>query len=235
MDFGKALSFVFQDKDWLRKIGMASLITFIGMLCLILPGAIFLSGYMVTLARNVKDGVEHPLPGTDDWGSIFSEGARVFGIMIVYNLPLILLSCVLGGSGAFLQSMSEDGGGVGSVLVLINNCLSLPLGLLTGLMMMAALVRYIQFGEMSAAMNFGATWQLLRSNIADFFLVILMSIVVQVIALLVVSVSAVTICGPFVLIIPAFVWRQSVMGYLLGQIAGRDAMSNKEKMYGDEF
>ena len=58
MDYGKSFSFVFEDKDWLRKIGMSSLAVLVGFILLVIPAILYILGYQIAVARNVLNGVD---------------------------------------------------------------------------------------------------------------------------------------------------------------------------------
>ena len=91
MDIGKAFSFVTEDERWVSKLGIGALIAFFSFLIIPIP---LLWGYMVGVARNVKDGVPDPMPEWDDWGRLYKDGLAIIVAQLVYTLPFWLLSCV---------------------------------------------------------------------------------------------------------------------------------------------
>ena len=58
MDITRALSFPFDDEDWIVKFAVGSLMSLVGVF---LP--FILLGYQVNVARNVIRGKKRPLPG----------------------------------------------------------------------------------------------------------------------------------------------------------------------------
>ena len=237
MDYAKSFTFVFDDKDWLRKLGMASLVLFVSMLLLVLPGILFIMGYQVTVARNVYNGQEHPLPDPENFGEIFREGLSFFSVAMVYFLPLWLVMCVFVGliaaTGGAAESGSDALGATLGVFSMLVYCLYFILIIGLGLLLQAAMVQYVRKGTFSACMKFGKVWQLLKNNIADYLLIMVATIAAQVIAQLALGISAITICGPLLFMFPALLWQTAVPGHLFGQLAaqgGNDSM-NKEAYY----
>ena len=86
MDFGKALTYPFDDDDWLAKLG-------IGLVVGLVPIVNFaLAGWLVKLIGNVKRGDELPLPAWDDFGDHFMKGLLV----AVAGLSTQYPSCLFG-------------------------------------------------------------------------------------------------------------------------------------------
>jgi hypothetical protein len=174
MDFGRGLSYIRQDPDWLVKTLLGSVISFV-------PILNFAStGYMLDVIRNVYDERETPLP---DWGDGFADrwvrGLIGTVIAFIYLLPVIVLGCAFGiaagaaGSAADSDTASAGLGAVGLCLV----PLIIVGSILLGLVAMVAQARYAltrQFGE---AMRFGEVWAEFRSGVGRWLMVILMAIV----------------------------------------------------------
>ncbi|PKO21777.1 MAG: hypothetical protein CVU38_12955, partial [Chloroflexi bacterium HGW-Chloroflexi-1] len=72
MDIGKSFTYMFEDPDWLRKLGIGTLVGLIGIVFSpILIGFIpllMLMGYTLDVVRNTMDGRQYPLPEWEDWG-----------------------------------------------------------------------------------------------------------------------------------------------------------------------
>ncbi len=99
MDFGLSFSFPFQDEDWIKKIALTAVISFIPLI-----GQFALLGWMVELTRRVIRGDAAPLPDWADFGGILVLGLKMFVIGFVYSLPLIFISLPLGVTSAFIES-----------------------------------------------------------------------------------------------------------------------------------
>lgn len=85
MDIGQAFTFIGEDENWVKKLGIGVLISFI-------PFLNFAAlGYQVQISRNVMRGEERPLPEWNNLGDLFLDGLRVIGAMFVYMLPMFFL------------------------------------------------------------------------------------------------------------------------------------------------
>jgi Protein of unknown function (DUF4013) len=165
MDIARAFTYVFDDEQWLS-------IVLVGGLLLLIPfaGPILLTGYMLEAARNVANGSPRPLPRWENFGEKFSSGIAAVVIQLVYALPVILLSCVL--VCVAVGSVATSGGNEERALPLIIGAVAclMPLILLISLvsqpLTLAALVRYLQTGDLGTALRVGEVLQLTRANLS---------------------------------------------------------------------
>jgi hypothetical protein len=210
MDLGRAFSYVFDDEQWLTVI-------LLGGLLLIVPifGQIVLLGFMLAAARNVMQGSANPLPRWDNLGDKFMQGLYALAIQIVYALPIVipvmLLVCVAGGLGA----AAGDSDAAAATIVSLFLCL-MPLLIIAGLVLQifgfAAVMRYLQTGSFSSAMQFGEVIRLVRSDIGGWIVFWLLYLLCGIIA------SAGSIAFGVGALFTT-VYSQAVFGHLLGQKA----------------
>lgn len=79
------LSYPFQDNDATKKFLIGSLLALGSFL--IVP-IFFLLGYFSKIAKRISAGDgQLVLPEWENWGDLFKEGARVLGVLFIYNLP----------------------------------------------------------------------------------------------------------------------------------------------------
>jgi hypothetical protein len=91
MDFTRAFSFMFEDKNWIVKIVLGAIFN---LLMLVLVGIPFVLGYLLELAKNASQGKEIPLPEWDNLGEKFTRGLIFLIILIIYSIPGMVLSFV---------------------------------------------------------------------------------------------------------------------------------------------
>ncbi|NTV64536.1 MAG: DUF4013 domain-containing protein [Oscillochloris sp.] len=212
MDIGRAFSFVFEDEEWLTII-------LIGGLILLVPifGQIVLIGFLFETARNVAAGQSRPLPRWNHLGETFSLGLPGVVIQIVYALPILLLFCIFGcliiGGGAAAADESAATGLIGLTFVCLTP-LIIVLSLALQPITLAAMVRHVQTGDLSAALRVGEVLALVRSNLAAWVVLWLLQILCGLVGSL----------GGIVFGIGALftgVYAVAVFGHLMGQmIAG---------------
>jgi len=168
MDFGLAFSFVFKDRDWLKKIAIMALVGLIPII-----GQIVVYGWAMNIAKRVMDNDPNPLADLD-FGGDLSRGFMGFVISFVYSLPVILVSSV---SGIFdsLTTMSDSNAAIGvyTAIVVCFGLVALVFGLILAVLIPAALCRYLDTGSLSSAFDFGEVFKLVRLNIGTYLIVLL--------------------------------------------------------------
>lgn len=170
MDIGKAFGFVFEDEEWPAKILIGGAILLAGIaLCWLLLVPLILAialivGYSVQVTRRVIRGDTSPLPAWDNWADLIVDGLKVIVIVIVYSLPLIILSTclgipigILGDTGSFGRVLA---GLLGAVLGLIDFLWLIAMSLL----LPAAIGLYADEDDLGAAFRFSEVVALVRGN-----------------------------------------------------------------------
>ncbi|GAB4516710.1 MAG: hypothetical protein OHK0046_22500 [Anaerolineae bacterium] len=216
MQFGRAFSYIITERDWIGKLGVIAVLTFAAVFMMILIGLGFiplavLIGYMLRIMQQVRHNQKPMLPEWDSAGDLLALGSRVLPALIVYNLPLVLMSlCLLLVPGAF---RSETTDALATLTSLI--CL-LPLMILyvaiTWPMLAVACARYMGDGTPNEFFKFGLLYETssaIRAESIQWFL----------------SVVAVLVIAFMLLFIPFIGWLAIAMlffpvqGHLLGQYA----------------
>ena len=211
MDIGKAFGYVFEDEDWIVKILIGGLFVFLSPLLIGIP---FLLGYMAETVRNVMRDEPRPLPEWSDLGDKFVKGLILTVVAIVYALPIILLACLMG--IVSLAAGDRGGEGVRSVALCVQ-CLSSLWGLLVAIVFPAAVIRYAESGEFSAAFRFGEIFSLITANIGNYIVALLLGWVV----LPIIAGFGTILC--FVGVLFTTFWAYLVAAHLWGQV-GRQAL-----------
>src|SRR5512137_2558397 len=139
MDIGSSFTFMFEDENWLKKVLIGGIVALIP----IVNFAAF--GYIVQIIRNVRDGHPLPLPEWDQFGAYFMDGLWIFLIILVYLIPVILLSCIQGvGTAALANTSNQDTQGMVGILSACFSCLIALWSLLVAILLPAILVRYAE-------------------------------------------------------------------------------------------
>lgn len=151
MDLLRAFIYVFDDPDWLSKLVMVGLLSFLSAILMPLLGLglvplALLMGYLAQIAANVRDGTQHPLPVWADYGAFAERGTNVLIAVVVYHLPVALMTCCI------MLVPSAFGGSLTTGLVsLVSLCCLLPVLLIyTGIMwpvLAAGIDKYTRTGH----------------------------------------------------------------------------------------
>ncbi len=142
MDIGRAIQYVFQDPNWIKKILIGGLLFFIPII-----GWFIVGGYYLRVVRNVSLGTDSPLPEWDQWGDDFVRGFKIFVTYLVYSIPLILLLCLMGIVASFDDAA---GGGAGLLFQCISFIYSIALYFIAPLFI----------GRLAASENLGDAFQI---------------------------------------------------------------------------
>ncbi len=212
MDIGISFSYMFQDKDWLKKIligGLISLVPIVNFAAL---------GYVVQIVRNVRDGQILPLPEWDQFGEYFMSGLSLFLVHLVYSIPIIILACLEGVGAAVFGSAgngsgSNDAMGAYAIVTTCLNCLIGLWALVIGVISPALTVRFAETGQFNATLRFGGVMDVIRANVGNYVIVMLLMWLASGI------IAPLGLIACVVGVIFTQFWAYLVWGNLLGQLA----------------
>jgi hypothetical protein len=174
-DFVRPLAFVFEDPEWVQKVLLGGVFV---LASVVIVGIFFVYGYVARLVRNVIEGVQYPLPSWDDLGEYFVEGLRLFGVAIVYAIPIIAVAMMfVVPSIAMSVTDNETLHNMGEMLSGCMWCLIFPFSLALGIWLPAALLMAVVDRRFSAAFEFGRIWNFIRGNAGNYALAFVVRIV----------------------------------------------------------
>jgi Protein of unknown function (DUF4013) len=208
-DFLRPFVFLFDDQRWLPKVLMGGAFFLLAVLIVGIP---FLLGYIAKLIRNVIAGDPTPLPEWVDLGDLFSEGLTLFGVGLIYMLPMTILSILISIPAALTGASSqEEIRAIGSGVFGCASCIVSMASFAISLLLPAALLMVVTTRRFSAAFEFGAIWSFIRANVGNY----LLAIVTEMLASLVSGVGLVLCC---VGIVFTQFWAAVVTAYALGRV-----------------
>ncbi len=217
MDIGKSFTFTFDDEGWLTKVLLGGLFSF---LSIILIGVPFIVGYFLETLKNVYLGQARPLPNWgDNLGGLFVKGIKALVGILVWSLPIILLSCLLGivssSFGAALPNGNsrtvETATGVFVLVNLCAQCLISLYSLVLAVFIPAALMKFAVDEKISDFWAVGELFGFIRRNLGNY----LIATIVYWIA------SAIGSLGVILCVIGMFFttfWSMLVGAHLFGQV-----------------
>ncbi len=178
-DFARPFTFTFEDPRWVQKILLGGLFMLASVFII---GAFFVYGYMARLVRNVIGGVTHPLPEWDDLGEYFSEGLRIFCVVLIYCLPILALVLIFMVPSIVAQASDNDvlrnvGGGMAACVW----CLIFPLSLALAIWLPGALLFTVVERRFGAGFEFGQIAAFIKGNIGNYLLAFVVWLVVRMI------------------------------------------------------
>ena len=214
MKFAQAFRFIFEDEQWLVRIAPLVLLTIASFIPLLgLVALVVILGYLFLLARDVRDGIQHPLP---EWRNIQEKaryGGQLLLVIVLYNLPLLILG------GCFWTANAATGGGlIINAISIISLCCTFPALLIYTVLawsfLAVATSRYMDKDDFNVYFRIVNNWDVLTTN----------SALVRKWATYATIVNLLLIIG---LLVPVIGWlfvavfAIPVHGHLLGQFARR--------------
>lgn len=205
MDIRRALTFPFEDRDWLRKFAIGSLLSWI---------PFFALGYQVNVVRNLIHGDRTPIPDNNQLGMIASDGVMATVAAFVYAIPIMPLLCVLSiVSGVMGQS------DLGQYLAFCLVCCVSGFIFIYGAIAMAlywvGMIRFTATGNFSSFLQFGKLWRDVNEHMTIIFVLLLYTLGLAIAVSVIGSVSIITCIG--VLVVNFY--YHIVSGHLIGQAA----------------
>jgi len=231
MTIGDALSFVFDDEEWLNRLLIGALISIIPIF-----GGFAVTGYAIAVLRNVEAGSSRPLPRWDGLGEFFVDGLFYWIATLVYSIPLfvvmvpIALVAVLPAISADNQDLTTVLSGVAVVVSAGLGCLAFVYGLFLWIITPVLQIRYAKTGQLGACFHIGEVFRFLTGHIGALVLAQLATWAAGLVASAVVGgivsvLSLIPICGWIVAailglaMIPMGFWLLLFSAHLYGQIA----------------
>jgi hypothetical protein len=211
-DIARAFTFFFEDPHWIPKLAVG---TFFAFLSPFLIGAIVVCGYMVGLARRVREDRSPFLPEWDDLQEIFLDGLRGMAVTLSHKLPLLLLSVLvllaLAG-GIYLGREAEEFMFLGLPALFGGFVVLFVLAVAVVVYLPAVMVRLVQTDRVASAFEVMANVDFIRAHLSSYALGLLTVVLSMVVAQL----------GLFVFcigVVPGAFWSTCVIGYVVGHLS----------------
>lgn len=227
MDYAKALTYVMEDDEILMKAGIGSVMMLVSVFLLGIP-MIFIVGYLVALARNVKKGVEKPLPAWDDWGGFFKDGLNLVIVSIGLAMPFLVLTCafvaLMVSGGVLAENGSENlGGGLMLTAGLLYTCISLIFAFAYFFISPATLVLYLRHGSIGACFNISDLRAIISEHAGTIFILTLVvmgaSMAISTIFSMIIFIPCIGQVLGIVLWPLTTIYTIALQGHLMGQLA----------------
>lgn len=180
VDFGRAFTFAFEDKDWLKKFLIGAVTV---LFAPVLVGSLVLFGYAKALFRGVALEDKETLPEWDRAGDYLADGVQVFIIVFAYSIPLVAVTV---GPWAFMQALSTVSQLSAESVRIVGCCCSWPFAAVVGLVVLfslpVALMRFCATENLAAAFEFQAIVDFVRSHFSNYILLLFVLVAAEILA-----------------------------------------------------
>jgi hypothetical protein len=184
----KAVFFPFRGEKWGIKVLIGSALSLANFIIPLIP-AIPMFGYFGRIMKQIIVQDEDPdLPEWNDWGALFLDGIKLFGAVLIYLLPALILTIggyvlfmVLDFSLAFSSVGSTNSSSfpvsmLGSMLGMFGGMAIMMLGMaltfITIIFIPPALGNMIAKGDFGAAFRVKEWWPVLKANLSGYILAV---------------------------------------------------------------
>lgn len=238
----ETLLFPVHDSEARKQFLITCLIMLASFVIPILPMFVVM-GYGVKIMRQIIDERKDPsMPNWQgiDWSETFLDGVKLYGVQLVYTLPLFLflgagiISMMVGSfsvaalSDESTRSFAPVGGiffiiGIG--LFMLFSLISLPYGIIIS----AVGPHVATKRSFAAGFEFKEWWQFFRKAIGQFLLAYAMTMVVSFVFIIIMQIAMITLVlmciVPFIMIpYSAYLTLMTNTLYAQAYLAGRDAL-----------
>lgn len=193
------LTFPFKETESRKNFLIGTLVYFASFIIPIVP-LIFVMGYAARIMRQVVNGEEPHMPAWDDWESMLKDGLYLFGVRMVYTLPLLIIILPLYFAMMFLPLWLNSNSGSSDALVFlpflifgIAMIFIFPISLALGIILPTAEVHTIINNDFAAGFRIREWWQIFRANWVGFLLAYLISMVASFALTFIVQIAMITI------------------------------------------
>lgn len=174
-DLNEIFTFPFKDKDSRKHLLIGALVSISAFVIPILPFFV-LTGYAVQIARQVLRGESPRMVAWDDWGGLFRDGVKIFGVRIVYSLPifaLILPVMIISFILPFVTGNSSTPESDPFFLIFmgifaVTMCLVFPISIVIALIVPVAEMHAVEKDEFVAGFRIREWWSIFRANLGGF-------------------------------------------------------------------
>ena len=206
MNYSRAFTYVFEDKNWLSKVLIAGLISLIPIV-----GQFYLMGWLVEIVRRTKAGRTDILP-TTHFTYFLTLGLKLFVVCLIYSIPVIILSCIIGLLNTSVENTDSSTitflftgmGCLGSILTFL-------VQIAVGLLGTYGMIKLAETDQIKSCLDFSDAFNTIKNNIGPFIIVELLMIVAQIIGS-----AGVIVC--FIGILFTVPYSIAVSGHLCGQL-----------------
>jgi hypothetical protein len=177
MDFDRLFSFLSEDREWLRKVGIAAI------LILTQVGTIAVMGWAAEISRRIAKDQPDPIPEWDPIGAYFITGLKLVGAGVVWFLPPALLVVCQSALMVFALQSGESNNltvllTATSLLVYLIVFVYLVAG---GVVFSPTYVLVSEAPEFKQLLNPRPAWKLVRANLGGYILTILVGALIYII------------------------------------------------------
>lgn len=174
-DLKEIFYFPVKDAEARKYLLTAVLISLAAFIVPILP-YFLLIGYSIQIVRQIFNNESPRMVAWENWGDLFKDGAKLFGVRFIFTLPILILimpMMVLSFALPFLAPGSNSSDfspvfGLFMVVFGLTMCIMVPISLVIMVILPAAEMHSVDKNDFAAAFRFQEWWAIFRANTGGF-------------------------------------------------------------------
>jgi hypothetical protein len=175
IDLNQIFLFPVKDTEARKYFLIGCAVALAGFIIPVVPYLV-LFGYAARIAKQIFNGEAPRMVAWDNWGKMLQDGARMFGVRMVYTLPIFIIAIPLMIAGIAMPFITENVNSadansiiiIFSMIMLATLCLVISLSLPLTAIIPAAEMHAVDKNEFAAGFRFGEWWQIFRANLGGF-------------------------------------------------------------------
>ena len=175
IDLNQVFSFPFKDAESRKYFLIGCGVALVSFIIPLIPYFALL-GYAARVARQIFNNETPRMIAWDDWGGMIKDGARMFGVRMIYTLPILIVAVPLGLAGIALPFIMDNVSRasadsiimVFSLIMLAGICLLIPISLPLAAIIPTAELHTVDKVEFAAGFRLREWWPIFRVNIGGF-------------------------------------------------------------------
>jgi hypothetical protein len=175
IDLNQVFTFPLKDTESRKYFLIGCGVALAGFIIPLIP-YLALLGYAARIARQIFNNESPRMIAWDDWGGMIKDGARMFGVRMIYTLPILIVAIPLGLAGIALPFIMDNVSRanadsivmVFSLIMLAGMCVLIPISLPLAAIVPAAELYTVDKAEFTAGFRFREWWPIFRVNIGGF-------------------------------------------------------------------
>jgi hypothetical protein len=175
IDLNQLLTFPFKDADSRKYFLIGCLVSLAGFIIPILPFFV-LYGYAIRIVKQIMNNESPHMVPWDDWEGMFKDGARIFGIRIIYSIPIMILGIPLFISmfamPIFMNTASSSQMDIlfpiFMLIIFGTMCILIPVSLPLAVIIPVVEMHVVDKDEFAAGFRFREWWTIFRVNLSGF-------------------------------------------------------------------
>jgi hypothetical protein len=199
-DLSQILLFPVKDSEARKYFLIGCAVALAGFIVPIIP-YLFLFGYAAQIARQVFNGESPRMTKWDDWSRLFQDGAKMFGVRMVYTLPIFILVLPMMIAGIAMPIIAENVNGsevdtfiaIFGLIMFSLLCLVIVLSLPLALIIPAAEMHAVDKNDFAAGFRFREWWGIFRANLGGFIVAFAIFYVVSMVLTIIMQILVATL------------------------------------------